>query len=193
MASRLDIFLKNITDNADKKCSNLDSQSDARFEKSVSDYRKQATRQYWKRTNAEKNRIASRVNNQITSYEAEKQTSVLKIKNDYVDDIFSELGEKILAFTKTSAYYDFLEKSALGLKAVVGEKAEYYLRPEDMHYAQDLKKAIGEASFSEDSNIKLGGLAATDSKGLIRADDTLDCRIREERSHFHELVDFDNI
>ncbi|MCR4593488.1 MAG: V-type ATP synthase subunit E [Clostridiales bacterium] len=193
MASRLDIFLKNITDTADKKCSNLDSQTNARFEKSVSDYRKQASRQYWKKTNAEKNRIASRVNNQITSYEAEKQTSVLKIKNDYVDDIFAELKEKILAFTKTSDYSAFLEKSALGLKSIVGDNAEYYLRPEDMHYAPELEKALGKASFSEDANIKLGGLAATDAKGLIRADDTLDCRIREERSHFHELVDFDNI
>ena len=193
MASRLDIFLKNITDNADKKCVNLEAQRNARFEKSVSDYRKQANRQYWKRTNAEKNRIASRVNNQITSYEAEKQTSVLKIKNGYVDDIFAELGEKILAFTMTSDYSAFLEKSALGLKAVVGESAKYYLRPEDMHYAPELEKVLGKASFSEDSNIKLGGLAATDSEGLIRADDTLDCRIREERSHFHELVDFDNI
>ncbi len=193
MASRLDIFLKTVNDNANKKCTDLNNKAQNTYNKSVSIYQKKSSKDMKKRLSAEKVRIDSGVNNQITTYEAQKQTSLLKIKNDYIDKVFDELDSKITEFTNSDSYLEFLKKSALSLKEAVGENGKYYLRADDLKYSDELKKILGDVSISEDATIILGGIAATDSSAAIRADDTIDCRVSQQRTEFHKSVDFDNI
>ena len=190
MSERLDIFLKSITDYADTQCKKLEKTAETQMQKEIISYKKQATEISRANTNREISKIQSDAANKAADYEAEKRLSLMKIRNELSNNVFSEVSKKLEAFVLSEKYPEFLKKSAENLKEVIGEEIVFYVREDDMKYADILQKTAKNAEVKESATIHFGGIFATDKNETLRADDTLDSRLKLEEKAFFENADF---
>lgn len=190
MDKRLDIFLKSVTDYAQTQCKKLERTAETQMQKEITAYKKQATEISRSNTNREISKIQSDAALRAAEYESEKRLSLAGLRNELSDGIFDEITLKIKDFTKSSEYSDFLKKSAERLAAVIGSEIIFYIRPCDMIYAGALNEIAENAEIREDRQILLGGIIATDKNNTLRADDTLDSRLSNEKKAFFENADF---
>ena len=127
--------------------------------------------------------------NRTVANERTQQRARLTDKRGAItDEVFGDAREKLTAFTESDGYADFLKKSAAGFAAVFPQgDVIVYVRPGDMRFADDIKKAFGRDCKVESSNeITIGGCRAGVVGGSTVADDTLDTRLEAQREWFLE-------
>lgn len=127
--------------------------------------------------------------NRTVANERTQQRARLTDKRGAItDEIFGDAREKLVAFTESDGYADFLKKSAAGFAAVFSQgDVTVYVRPGDMRFADDIKKAFGRDCKVESSDeITIGGCRAGVAGGSTVADDTLDTRLEAQREWFLE-------
>lgn len=190
MDKRLDIFLKSVTDYAQTQCKKLERTAETQMQKEITAYKKQAAEISRSNTNREIGKIQSDAALRAAEYESEKRLVLADLRSELSDGIFDEITLKIKAFTQSSEYADFLKKSAERLFAVIGSEIVFYVRPCDMIYEKLFKEIAENAEIREDGKISLGGIIATDKAATLRADDTLDSRLSNEKKAFFENADF---
>lgn len=127
--------------------------------------------------------------NRTVANERTQQRARLTDKRGAItDEVFGDAREKLTAFTESDGYADFLKKSAAGFAAVFPQgDVIVYVRPGDMRFADDIKKAFGRDCKVESSDeITIGGCRAGVVGGSTVADDTLDTRLEAQREWFLE-------
>lgn len=127
--------------------------------------------------------------NRAVANERTQQRARLTDKRGAItDEVFGDAREKLIAFTESDGYADFLKKSAAGFAAVFPQgNVIVYVRPGDMRFADDIKKAFGRDCKVESSDeITIGGCRAGVAGGSTVADDTLDTRLEAQREWFLE-------
>lgn len=127
--------------------------------------------------------------NRTVANERTQQRARLTDKRGAItDEVFGDAREKLTAFTESDGYADFLKKSAAGFAAVFPQgDVTVCVRPGDMRFADDIKKAFGRDCKVESSNeITIGGCRAGVVGGSTVADDTLDTRLEAQREWFLE-------
>lgn len=127
--------------------------------------------------------------NRTVANERTQQRARLTDKRGAItDEVFGDAREKLVAFTESDGYADFLKKSAAGFAAVFPQvDVTVYVRPGDMRFADDIKKAFGRDCKVESSDeITIGGCRAGVVGGSTVADDTLDTRLEAQREWFLE-------
>ena len=127
--------------------------------------------------------------NRTVANERTQQRARLTDKRGAItDEVFGDAREKLTAFTESDGYADFLKKSAAGFAAVFPQgDVIVYVRPGDMRFADDIKKAFGRDCKVESSDeITSGGCRAGVAGGSTVADDTLDTRLEAQREWFLE-------
>lgn len=190
MDNRLDIFLKSVTDYADVQCKKLERTAETQMQKEITAYKKQATENSRTNTQREISKIQSDAALRASQYESEKRLALASLRNELSDGIFEETKLKIKDFTQSKEYLDFLKKSAERLVQTLGSEIIFYVRPCDMIYSNIFNEITVNAKVYEDENIRLGGIIATDKADSLRADDTLDSRLKAEKKSFFENADF---
>lgn len=190
MDNRLDIFLKSVTDYADVQCKKLERTAETQMQKEITAYKKQATENSRTNTQREISKIQSDAALRASQYESEKRLALASLRNELSDGIFEETELKIKDFTQSKEYPDFLKKSAERLVQTLGSEIIFYVRPCDMIYSNIFNEITVNAKVYEDENIRLGGIIATDKADTLRADDTLDSRLKAEKKSFFENADF---
>jgi len=101
--------------------------------------------------------------NRTVANERTQQRARLTDKRGAItDEVFGDAREKLTAFTESDGYADFLKKSAAGFAAVFPQgDVTVYVRPGDMRFADDIKKAFGRDCKVESSDeITIGGCRA---------------------------------
>lgn len=127
--------------------------------------------------------------NRTVANERTQQRARLTDKRGAItDEVFGDAREKLVAFTESDGYADFLKKSAAGFAAAFPQgDVTVYVRPGDMRFADDIKKAFGRDCKVESSDeITIGGCRAGVVGGSTVADDTLDTRLEAQREWFLE-------
>ena len=127
--------------------------------------------------------------NRTVANERTQQRARLTDKRGAItDEVFGDAREKLTAFTESDGYVDFLKMSAAGFAAVFPQgDVTVYVRPGDMRFADDIKKAFGRDCKVESSDeITIGGCRAGVAGGSTVADDTLDTRLEAQREWFLE-------
>lgn len=127
--------------------------------------------------------------NRTVANERTQQRARLTDKRGAItDEVFGDAREKLIAFTESDGYADFLKKSAAGFAAVFSQgDVTVYVRPGDMRFADDIKKAFGrDCKVESNDEITIGGCRAGVAGGSTVADDTLDTRLEAQREWFLE-------
>ncbi len=190
MDNRLEIFLKSVTDYADAQCKKLERTAETQTQKEITAYKKQAVDISKSNTNREIGKIQSEAALKAAEYESGKRLALSNLRNELADGIFDEATLKIRDFTASAEYSAFLKRSAQRLVGAVGTEIIFYIRPCDAVYSSVLKEVAPQAEIRESEQIKLGGIIATDKSENLRADDTLESRLGDEKKAFFENADF---
>ena len=120
----------------------------------------------------------------ISRAELAMKKEVLRRREELTDEIFSVVKDRLISYHNDPKYVDMLIKNLLLLR--VSDGAEIFLAPEDMKYADTLKKAIRSENvvFSPDENIKFGGVSVYNKDSGTISDKTFDMAVEEQRRLF---------
>ena len=132
--------------------------------------------------------LVQEFNRTVANERTQQRARLTDKRGAITDEVFGDAREKLTAFTESDGYADFLKKSAAGFAAVFPQgDVTVYVRPGDMRFADDIKKAFGRDCKVESSDeITIGGCRAGVVGGSTVADDTLDTRLEAQREWFLE-------
>lgn len=120
----------------------------------------------------------------VSKAELEMKKSVIRHRDELADKVFKAVEKRLAEFRRDPKYVDLLIKNLLLMR--VSDSSEIFLSPDDMKYAETLKKAAPQckAKFSPDENIRLGGLSVYNAEKGTVLDKTFDSAVEEQKRAF---------
>jgi len=135
--------------------------------------------------------IKTKENLRINARMTENKFALLQYREEWANKAFIEIRDKVVEFTASDEYLPHLE---LLLKKAIeflgyGFLVEVSLRPEDMHFADDLIRSVTGVSIAvTEGSFSVGGLRVVcPSKGQ-RLDLSFDTSLKDMVGHFSELA-----
>lgn len=132
-------------------------------------------------------RAKSEVVRSYASKEQELKKELLLMRQEILDDVFSEARLKLQEFTKTEDYRQFLSRCAEKLAAMfTGDDTVFFVKETDLGHAPLITKAFGKSCTVEKERLLIGGLMAeSPSLGLV-ADLSLDSMLEAQQPWFEK-------
>lgn len=127
-----------------------------------------------------------KLNREISVSSAQKRAELTQRREEITEKIFAAARDKLVSFTQSSGYEEFLKKSAKEFSHIF-ESGEVviYLREEDMRFKDAVAEAFGRACRVEpDASVSIGGCRCVSEDGALAADDTLATRLESQREWF---------
>lgn len=120
----------------------------------------------------------------ISKAELNMKKAVLQHREELTAKVFEVVEKRLCDYRSDPKYVDMLVKNLLLLH--VNDGAEVFLSPDDMKYAETLKKAVrsDNVKFSPDERIRLGGLSVYDKEKGTISDKTFDLAVEEQKRSF---------
>jgi len=139
-------------------------------------------------THTEERRAHLLAARQVAQLEEKLSAELSQKKEDIAQAVFSQVREKIDAYTETPPYEEFLVQSA---KRIAGYYRRagivFSVRQSDMRFADVIRSAAGyPCEVTADAGIALGGLRAECEGSNVGIDDTLDARLESRKQEFFE-------
>ena len=126
----------------------------------------------------------------VTEYAklAQKSRSEIFIRrNEIVDEIFQKSTDKLLSFTNTAEYDEYIKKSANEIaKLFENKNCVISIKKEDANKADMIKAIISNCTVEYDDSILIGGIKGFCEEMSVIADDTLDTKLSNQRQWFAE-------
>lgn len=129
---------------------------------------------------------AARISYELSEKHKKAREELVKLRTEMTDEIISRAGKKLLDFTKTDEYLPSLCRSAQLIASVLqSNRITLYVKPDDLVYEEQIKKAFGKyCTVVGDKSILIGGIRGYDKILYKLADETLDERLAEQREYF---------
>lgn len=181
---KLQKFISAVNEDVDEKIAAMLAEAEKEKSRIISEAETEAELKAEKYFNEKSKKNGTGFVKEISAAELDMKRKILIHRDKLSDSIFQQVKERLAEYRKTNAYADSLIKTLLLLN--VNGSAEVRLSPDDMKYADALKKVVKspDTVFCADESIKLGGLAVyCKDKGMI-IDKTFDLAIEEQRQAF---------
>lgn len=120
----------------------------------------------------------------ISKAELNMKKSVIRHREELTEKVFESVKERLKDFRNDPKYVNMLVKNILMMH--VSDGSEIFLAPDDMKYAETLKKALPSSNikFSPDEKILLGGISVYNAEKGTILDKTFDLALEEKRQTF---------
>lgn len=130
------------------------------------------------------------ISREMAVREMDMKRELLQKRQKIANEVFQRAAEKLIEFTKTDRYADFIKNSAEQFsKALQGhQETVIFIKPGDEKYEETIRRAFqNPCSFQPLESIRIGGIRArNDGLGLF-ADETLDTLLENQRNWFEEF------
>lgn len=188
ITAKTDNFLKAIMKYADDQRNAMHSEVDKLKEEKIKEAEKKAAFDSEKLI---KDKLEAKKNEQtgiLAKNTQEGQRKLFVERVEMTENIFKKAEEKLIEYTKTSAYSEKLTESAKEIAALFGkESCVLYVNERDLKAADKIKAFFGgEAEVKADKSVKIGGLKGYCENLRIVADETLDSKLADQREWFIE-------
>lgn len=115
----------------------------------------------------------------ISKFSSEKTKALIEQRENYTNELFDEVKEKLVSYTNSHDYLEFMKKKIETYS--FEDRVTVYVRKEDLKLTDLFKKQF-ECDVCED-NIEIGGFRIeTSSQKII--DETLDTKLKDQRNWF---------
>ncbi len=123
----------------------------------------------------------------LAKREQESRRKLFLKRNEIVENVFADAREKLLEFTKTEDYTNYILNSVKEIALLFKDNnCVVYVKESDMDKAVLIKEHIKNCDVVCDSNIKLGGIKGYCNSLNILADNTLDTKLTDQHVWFAE-------
>lgn len=178
---RLELFRQAINNQADAEAAEIIRQSEEKFAAIAKEKSERSANEALSAIRAERGRIAAKFKKEISRCDFDMKKAVLAHRNELIEQLFSEIREKLAEYTKTSAYSDYLKNAISKAESAVGSSGTViYARAADL----DAVKKLTALPVEPDNSIAIGGICAGNAAGGLFADFTLDSRLADEKTQF---------
>lgn len=133
--------------------------------------------------------IRAQANRDSAQLETALRSELAAERARITQEVFDAARKKLEAFTKTTAYRDFLLRSAADIRRHYADKpVTVYLMPADLPARDAVLALLGSGgAVKEDTSILIGGCKAASPDTTLRIDDTLDARLEDLKQEFYEF------
>lgn len=184
--SKINGFIKSITDVADEKKAKLDAETRdilAGERRQLELAAKKSADEYYRVRSA---RVKLEAGRRISDTSAEYRQQVFARRGEIERQVLSGVAERLKKFTESGDYEAFLLGSAKRIAAEFDGSFTLLMRPEDMKYQAALLAEFPSAEVKEDASISIGGLKGRSDGQSLLVDDTLDSRLKQQTKWFEE-------
>lgn len=181
-------FFNAINEDLNRQVSAIMSEADSIKETQTEKFNEEAAAKSEAFYRREVAKITQSTGKRVALAEAAAKKEKLEKRSEIANGVFAKVAERLADFTQTSEYESFLVESAKRIAAHFnGGEIRFYLRENDMKFGDKINAAVVQhCVFEADSSIKIGGCKAVSVSSALTADDTLDCRLNEQRRWFYE-------
>lgn len=181
-------FFDAITKDAEERHEELTRKKQETVDAGLEKARKRAYAQAQARIEHERTAREQEFNRAVARQRTEQRARLTAQRNEITDGVFTAAREKLVEFTGTAEYSEFVKSSAEKLAGVFTEgEVTVFVRECDLHFADMIKSAFGRSCAVESSDeIEIGGCRAKLCGSGVVADDTLDKRLEAQREWFLE-------
>ena len=177
-------FMKSINAQAEKKYNKIIKETDDYVNHELKKARSAAKANAKNAAKTEIGKISEQTNTDSYKTRTQLVWQIISKRNEITESVFDKAQKKIEEFTESDAYLPFLQKSIGNIKNAIGNETVIYVRPADEKYIGELKEICQDVKT--DDSIVLGGCKGVNESASLRADDTLDQRLSEQRQLFYE-------
>lgn len=184
--SKINGFIKSITDVADEKKAKLDAETRdilAGERRQLELAAKKSADEYYRVRSA---RVKLEAGRRISDTSAEYRQQVFARRGEIERQVLSGVAERLKKYTESGDYEAFLLGSAKRIAAEFDGSFTLLMRPEDMKYQAALLAEFPSAEVKEDASIAIGGLKGRSDGQSLLVDDTLDSRLKQQTKWFEE-------
>ena len=116
---------------------------------------------------------------EISKKQLEERKKFFKRRKEIMEDMFLSCKKRLLEFTGSEKYEKYLSKCAKEISEIlVGSDTAIFVRPDDLKYAEVIKKGFGrDCEITASKDIQIGGIRGYSSSQRIMADKTLDTKL----------------
>lgn len=182
--NKLQKFISAVNEDVDEKIAAMLAEAEEEKSRIISEAEAEAELKAEKYFTEKSKKNGTGFVKELSAAELDMKRKILIHRDKLSDSVFEQVKGRLAEYRKTNAYADSLIKTLLLLN--VNSSAEIRLSPDDMKYADALKKVVKspDTVFCADESIKLGGLAIyCKDKGMI-IDKTFDLALDEQRQAF---------
>lgn len=116
----------------------------------------------------------------------DNQRKLMKKRQDLINNLFLEITEKLIEFTKTDEYKEKMKEKIRLLSTQYHSEGILKLAVNDMNLAEELSASFsGQIEAKSDESIKIGGFILEYHQDRIIINETYDARLKEERERFY--------
>ncbi|MBP3320586.1 MAG: hypothetical protein J6K87_02975 [Clostridia bacterium] len=120
---------------------------------------------------------------EISHKELEERKKLSQRRKEIMKDVFKESRIKLQEFSCSDKYEIFLERSCKSVAQVINTPdLEILVKSQDIKYENLIKKIFNNCELKITDKIKLGGIIAQSKSQKIIVDDSLDSRLKSQRS-----------
>lgn len=181
-AEKLEMFRAEIESQAQAQCDELKRltmQKQFGAQKARAEY---AEREALSAISAQKNKLASRINKELSRLSFETKKAVLAHRNELIEQFFAEIEQSLCGFAKSQEYESWLKNAAEKARETFGADAVISVCPRDEKLAE---KVLGKAPRI-DASVRIGGIRAQNAQGTLAGDFTLDKALEDEKIAFSD-------
>ena len=108
-------------------------------------------------------------------------------RNEIVEEVFEKATSKLVSFTKTAEYDEYIKKSASEIAKLFEDKnCVICIKNDDAHKTDMIKAIVPNCTVEFDNSIVIGGIKGYCEELSVIADDTLDSKLLNQRQWFAE-------
>lgn len=179
-------FIEAINIDAENECKKIKSDAKDGNIRELESLKEELSIESSNKINFELRKIQSESNRDFAALENKMKSELIAKRDAIESSVFDEVEKKIKIFIETDDYKTLLIRSAEKIgKLLSGNNLVIFAGKDDEKYFDEIKSAVGkDCEIKVDETITLGGLKA--STDTFSADDTLECRLKNEHEKFKE-------
>lgn len=184
-------FIDAINKNAIKECKRIEKATKKLYTGEAEKLQKSVEVQIQERIAYAKAELETEFNKNVATSYSNCRAKTAQRRTELTEKVFEKAKAKLIDFTNSDEYLDFLAKSLKEIYEYVGEKLEVCVKPEDTDKVIKAAEKCGvPCEIKADMTIKLGGVKVESEKMLKIFDDTLDSRLEDQREWFFANSNF---
>ncbi len=184
-------FIDAINKNAIKECKRIEKATKKLYTGEAEKLQKSAEAQIQDRIAYAKTELEIEFNKNVASSYSDCRAKVAQKRTQLTQNVFEKAEKKLVEFSNSDEYIDFLAKSLKEIYSYVGEELSVSVKPEDIDKVLKASEKCGvPCKANADTTIKLGGIKSESEKLNKIFDDTLDSRLEDQREWFFANSNF---
>ena len=185
--SKTNRFLEAIEKYAEQQRSEMRAEVEAFREEQLQSANEEGTAAAFAFIQEQKQEFKAALAKEMALKETQKKRELFEKRNKMAQSVFEEAAKKLVDFTKTSKYREYLGTSARLIKEKLGgRQARVHICERDKKYSSLIEEIIPGCTIETDSGIVIGGISCSCDELSIIIDDTLDTKFEERKRLFVE-------